>query len=80
MIRRRSMTVGLDPGVDLRELSIDHPLRDVRGQLEFPVHHADHRASRFDLFSPWLAPKTRRRAQVRDITKLEKCEEGDLNP
>ena len=31
------------------------------------------------LFSPRLAPK-RRRAQVSDITKLEKCEEGDLNP
>jgi hypothetical protein len=32
------------------------------------------------LFSPRLAPKSRESAQVGDITKLEKCEEGDLNP
>jgi hypothetical protein len=32
------------------------------------------------LFSPGLAPKRKQRAQVPEITKLEKCEEGDLNP
>ena len=30
--------------------------------------------------APTLAPKRRRAAQAREISQLEKCEEGDLNP